>query len=159
MSIKESYDKLLKSKEFKNEGFLCGFFLVSDINDIENSSWQIDFYEEITDTITSYTINNDKIEVSPKSEVFKEEKTKIEELKLEDVKTNFKDILKKAKKLLKKAKEEAAKTIIILQKQDTPVWNISFITKKFNILNIKINATNGKVIENKIVSIIKFKKE
>lgn len=157
-SIKESYNQLLKSKKFKNEGFLCGFFLVSDINEIENSSWQIDFYEESSDTITSY-MTKDEIEVSPKSEIFKEKSTKIEELNLEEVETNFNNTIKKAYNFLKKSKEEATKVIVILQKQNIPTWNISFITKNFNILNIKINATNGKFIDKKIVSIMNFKKE
>ena len=87
-TVKESYEKLIKSKEFKNEGFLCGLFLVSDIKEIDNSAWQIDFYDKDSDTITSYAVA-EKIEVTPKSEIFKEENAEIEELKIEEVKTTL----------------------------------------------------------------------
>src|SRR3989338_502721 len=114
--IKDNYSKLLKSKEFKNSGFLCSIFLMSDINEVDNSKWQIDFYDESSDSITSYYMST-QIEVIPKSKVFKEESTKIEELKLDDVKIEFNEIYEKTNKLLEKYGDKVVKIIVILQNQ------------------------------------------
>ena len=157
-SVKESYDRLLKSKEFSKEGYLCSLFLVSDIKDLKNSNWQIDFYNKDSDTITSY-IMSENIESSPKSEVFKEENSEIEELNIKDVKITFKNAVKKAEEILKKYNEEAVKIIVVLQKQKESIWNISYLTSKFNLINIKINTKDGKLIDEKIISILSFEKE
>lgn len=154
ITIQQSYQRLIKSKEFKGEGVLCSMFFTSDIKEIEESNWQIDFYNKESNTITSYLMGIN-IEVVPNSEIFKEENTDIEDFKIEDVKISFKESLKVAKEHLK---EEATKIIVILQKQKDIMWNISFVTKNFNLLNIKIDAINGKVIEEKLVSLISFKK-
>ncbi len=157
LTVKESYEKLLKSKEFKHEKFLCSILLISDINNIEKAAWQIDFYNEDSDTVNTYTIG-DEVEASPESKIFKDGKTKIERLQLDEVKTDFNEIYDHALDILKKHKENAVKVIIILQKQKHVLWNILFITKGFNILNIKIDAEDGKVIEEKITSFVKFEK-
>ena len=157
LTIKESYHKLLKSKEFKHEKFLCSALLISDINNIEKSLWQIDFYNEDSDTVNTYTIGDD-IEVNKESKIFKDGKTKIEKLDLDEVKTDFSEIYQHALDILKKHRENAVKVVIILQKQKQTLWNILFITRGFNILNIKIDAEDGKVIEEKITSFVKFEK-
>ena len=157
LTIQESYQKLIKSKEFKKNGSLCSLFFTSDIDDIEKSSWQIDFYNKESDTITSYVVNKN-IEVNQDSEIFKEEATKIEDFKIEDVKIDFREALKTAEDLLKKNKEEATKIIVMLQKQNNISWNISFITKIFNIINIRIDAVNGKILEEKKIPLLEFKK-
>lgn len=157
LTIQESYQKLIKSKDFKKKGSLCSLFFTSDIEDIEKSSWQIDFYNKESDTITSYVIN-DKIEVNQDLEIFKEKATKIEDLKIEDIKIDFNEALEKAEESLKKNNEEATKIIVILQKQNKTSWNISFITKKFNMINIKIDAVNGKILEEKTIPLLAFKK-
>ncbi|MBI2652931.1 hypothetical protein HYX00_05695, partial [Candidatus Woesearchaeota archaeon] len=39
------------------------------------------------------------------------------------------------------------------------IWNITYITEAFNTLNMKIDASNGKVLEHNLSSIFSFKKE
>ncbi|MBS3152069.1 hypothetical protein J4230_01525 [Candidatus Woesearchaeota archaeon] len=156
-SIKESYEKLLASKEFKHKGFLCGAFLICDIEDINNTEWQIDFYNTESDTITTYLVSK-KIEITDNSKILKKEDVKIEKLNINEIKTSFEDIKNKIENILNKYKETAAKITVILQKQKIPMWNIIYITKKFNILNIKINAENGEVIEEKTVPLVSFER-
>ena len=75
-----------------------------------------------------------------------------------EIKTSFEDIKNKIENILNKYKETAARITVILQKQKIPMWNIIYITKKFNILNIKINAENGEVIEEKTVPLVSFER-
>lgn len=154
----ENYKTLIKSDEFKNEGFFCGAFLICEIENLDKTDWQIDFYNPESDTMTTYLIGKE-IEVTDNSEVFKDDKTrKIEEVKLKEVKTDMKDMKKELDKILKKYNETAEKITVILQNEKTPVWNIIYITKRFNIINIKINAVDGKVIEDKTMNILSFDK-
>ncbi len=155
--LKEDYKRLLESKEFKNKGFLCGAFLICDINELERTPWQIDFYNTNNDTITTYLIEKD-IGIKENSEVFKKEDMKVEELKLDEIKIDFETLKKKIQYILEMHDEQAEKITIILQTQEFPTWNIIYITRKFNLLNIKINAVDGKIIEEKIVPLLSFEK-
>ena len=155
--LKNAYKDLIHSQEFKNSGFLCGAFLMCNIEELEQTNWQLDFYNKESDTITSYFMEND-IKVAENSEIFKEEGKEIEELKLEDVKTNFEDIKKQLDEILEKRNESVVKITIIVQKQIHPIWNILYITKKFNLLNIRINAIDGKLIDEKTVPLLSFEK-
>ena len=157
-SIKESYDRLLNSKEFKNEGFLCSVFLMTNAVDLEKSNWQIDFYEEKSQKIISYTMDK-TIKVEPKAEVFKEENKEIEKLDLTEIKVDLHESITKSKMLLNKYKEEPTTIIIVLQKQGQTIWNISYVTKKFNLLNVKIDAITGVILEEKLASLLSFKKD
>jgi hypothetical protein len=56
-------------------------------------------------------------------------------------------------------KENIVKTILILQKMEKTIWNINSITKTFNILNIKIDAATGDILEHEIKNPIAFKKK
>ncbi len=155
--IKNSYERLIKSEIFKHEGFLCGAFLMCDIKDLDKTDWQIDFYNKNKDTITTYLIGKE-IEATNESEVFKTEKMTVEELDLKEVKMDFSDIQKKLQYILETKDEIAVKITIILQHQNIPIWNVIYITKKFNLLNIKMNATNGELIEEKLVNLLSFEK-
>ncbi len=155
--LKNNYQKLIKSKEFKHKGFLCGAFIICDIENIDSTPWQLDFYDKKADTITSYTLG-DKIEVTEDAKVFKEENTKIEELDFKNIKIDFDDLKKKLQEILSSRNETPVKITIILQVQKFPVWNIIYITKKFNLLNIKVNAKDGVVLEEKIVPLLSFEK-
>ncbi|MBI2148805.1 hypothetical protein HYU23_03930 [Candidatus Woesearchaeota archaeon] len=155
--LREDYKILKNSEEFKNYGFLCGAFLICNIEEIDKTPWQIDFYNKKNDTITTYLIDK-KIEVTDDSKILKDEKTEIEELNLNDVKIDFEDIKEKLDNILKKYNETAVKITIILQTQKFPIWNVIFITKKINIINVKINAINGSVVEDNMVPLITVEK-
>lgn len=155
--IKASYERLLKSEEFKPEGFLCGAFIICNLEDLNKTHWQIDFYKKESDTMTTYLMA-EKIEKTNEAEVFKTENMKVEELKLDEIKKDYEDIEKKLKLLLEDKDEIPVKITIILQKQGVPIWNFIYITKKFNLVNIKIDGINGEVIEEKLVNLLSFEK-
>jgi len=158
-SIKDSIKKLQSSNEFKKykkDFYLSSCFLIYD--QIENAKWQLDFYNKNTKEIICFTIS-DKIEVKTPQEIFQKEKKDLEELKLDLIKTGFKKTLEIIEKLRKEkySHETPTKTIVILQ-NTKPVWNITYLTASFKILNVKIDATNGEIIEEKLESVMEFKK-
>ena len=155
--LKNDYKRLLKSKEFNNNGFLCGAFLICELNNLEKTDWQIDFYDEKKDTITSYVVG-EKIEVSENSKIFKEEGKTIEELKLEKLKVDIKDALRKCEIILKQHEEKETQVIIILQNDKGIKWNISYVTQKFNLINIKIDAETGELVNQNIISMLSWGK-
>ena len=67
-----------------------------------------------------------------------------------------KDFLTKIEKIIsnlideKYNGEESTKKIIILQQFEAPTWNITYVTSAMNVLNVKIDATNGKIISEKL---------
>ena len=53
--------------------------------------------------------------------------------------------------------EKITKEIIILQQKEVPYWNITYITSGLNVFNIKLNAIDGNIIEQKFENIMNFK--
>ncbi len=151
--LKKEYERLTKSKVFNKKGFLCSIFAMCDDKQ-DSPEWQIDFYSKKEDAITSYLMKQD-IKIIENSEIFKKENVKIKKLNLEDVKISYEEIPKLTKKFLDK--EKLVKAIIILQQNTAPLWNLSYITDSFNLINIKINAENGKILEQTKSSLLSFK--
>ena len=112
--IKESYERLLSSSEFKNEGVLCSFFLNCELGVEDSSPWQIDFYNKDSDTITSYIVG-DSISVSDNSKIFKKDSSPLEKLSLSDVKFDFSACLKKSHSLLKNINESVRRDFEVFQ--------------------------------------------
>jgi len=149
--IKDFLKKIKKSKEFKDwyeknkDSYLASIFYSKDI--------QIDLYSPKKDNMTSFTIVNGNVNLET-SEIFRKEKTEIKELKLDEIKLD----LEKVKEIISKiVKEETTKEIIILQHLEVPVWNITYVTKSMNIINVKVNAISGKIVSKHIENILNFK--
>lgn len=154
--IKKEYKRLANSKQFKNKGYFCGAFIMSDAENLSNSQWQIDFYNEENSKITTYLMQ-EEIEVTDNADIFKEEKTEMKEITIENINIDADKAISIAKYHLEKNNEEAVKVIIILQQEDIPIWNISYMTKKFNLLNMKISAEDGKLIQETTTPLLSFK--
>lgn len=137
------YIGIIKESElFQKDLYLCSCFAIDD-------TWQVDFYSKKAKAITSFVVNNKKAEIlNENSKIFQKENVDLEELNLEEVKID----LPEAQKILETAKQQLcpgdkiARTITILQKIKVPIWNLTYLTNNFNVLNIKINAENGNII-------------
>ena len=94
--------------------------------------------------------------------MFKEENTTVKKLGLSEVKLNLSQALEAALKVKndKYMQEIVIKKIILLQNLEKygNIWNVTFVTKAFKTLNIKINANDGAVLEDGIISVIEFEK-
>jgi len=140
--IKEQYQRLIK--ELNPKPFLINVSII-------DNQLQFDYYNH--EIITSY-IMKDKIEII-KDKIYKKPTTEIKELNLGKIKITLNQALEITNKELN---DQVQRKIIILQNLDEPTWNISYITTSFKILNIKINAINGKIINKTYESILALKK-
>ncbi|MBT3395084.1 hypothetical protein HOA59_03255 [archaeon] len=156
--LKNTIEKVKECEDFANwksehqEGYLVSAFYNNKIGE-----WQTHYYDPANDVMAVFNIENDVISIDS-DEIFRKEKTKINELRLEDIKIESVDEL--IKKLVdeKYNSEEEANKIIIIQQKEFPVWNVTYVTKALNVLNVRINAITGEIIEEHFESIMNFKK-
>ena len=163
--LKEDFKKLLDTKElkdFKKESphayFISAFLMIESL-DVKDVKWQIDFYDSETCKASTFSFNNGIVEYKTGEEILQKKKEDIEEVKLEKTKINFDEVIEIIHKFRKKKypEEKAQKIIVILQNfKKHLIWNITYITVNLNLLNFKVDAVNGKVIESKMEPLIKF---
>ncbi len=155
MSFKDKVKKIKDSDVFKNlrkKLYLCSCFSIDD-------DWQYDFYDKKSKKMTSFKIDGGVRLLETESKVFQKEKVDIEKLNLDKVKVDLSEALLKIDKIKKKrvSSEDINKKIVILQCIKVPLWNISYLTTSFNILNVKINANSGELISEKFESLLNFR--
>ena len=164
--IQEVYKKLQESPEFKEwkklnpNSFLAHAFVMLEHNNV--SEWQFGYYLPDKDRIVTFFMMKE-VKASPESKIFKD-KNEIKELDMKLVKIDFMDALKKAKTLQEKkySSQSPINIVAILQKikvnsKWSQVWNITFVTKSFNTLNIKVDSGNGKILSHRLTSIFDFR--
>ena len=167
MDLKPALEKLKQTQDFKqwakgnkNDYFSYGFKIVQEMGP---DDWQLGFYNRKKDRITTFVFTGGNIQIRPKEEIFKKQDMKVNEVDINKVKLTFDDAVNAAEKFQQKnfPKDKSIKTITILQNIPKlgSVWNITYITEAFNTLNMKIDASSGKIIENSISSIFSFRKE
>lgn len=154
--LKSSLEKIKDSNEFREwksahiRGYLADVFFNDDIV-------QFDFYDPETDKMTSFRFEDDVV-FSEESEVFRKEKKEIKELSLDLVKVSLDRVEELIEKLMDNdyKDEGIQKKLVILNMIDFPVWNVTYVTTKLNVLNVKVNAASGEIIEHKSESIFNF---
>ena len=167
MDLKPALKKLEKDSCFKewynkNRGtYLSYAFKIPQ--EMGSDEWQLGFYDEKKDKIATFVIAGDEVNIRAEEEIFKKEEMKVNKVELDMVKLTFDSVINKANDFQKNKfpKDKSMKTIAILQNISGfgNIWNITFITEAFNTLNIKIDASNGKILEHIISSIFAFRKE
>lgn len=165
MDIKELIVKIKKSDAYlkwddKDESYLAHIFKMLD--EINKNEYQVGFYNLKNRKITTFIFNEelDTIQIHPESETFKETEEHIKKLDLEKVKFSSLEALEKVNKFKeeKYSMHPVDKSFFIVQNLDKgQVWNFTFITKTFHVLNIKIDSEEGNVIEDEINSVFEFK--
>ena len=151
--LKKIVENVENSEEFKKikyQIYLCSLF---NIVDKTEGNWQVDYYSVENDKIVSFVVEKDAIK-SEESKIFKEKDAKIAKLDLNEVKIDLKEALKKVNDIHKNKyqNETVNKKIVILQVINKPLWNITYITAGFNIINFKLNAVSGELISDNISS-------
>ncbi len=162
MEIKKIVEKLEGTSEFKEwhkenkKSYLAHLYKIVD--DATKGIWQIGYYNE-NNTITTFVIEEDDIKIIPEQEIFQKIKKKVWELDLKDVKLDIAKALDIAKKFQKKdyPMNEALKIMVVLQNvADNTIYNISYMTKSFNTLNMKIDSSDGKVLSHELIPMMQF---
>ncbi len=163
MIIKTKYESLLESEIFRKwkennpETYLAHAFAILDNK--SDGEWQFGYYNFTSGLMTSFFMKEEGITYSPETEVFKKEETTVSELYMEDIKIDFKEALSIVDTLIRQkySSEQPAKNIVLLQAIDIgAIWNISIMTLHFNVLNVKIDAGDGRILEDKLVSAMDF---
>ena len=154
----KSFYKLINSDQFKlwknkhKNAYLCSCFTILDNEKWDK--WQFDYYLPKINKITSFIVKN-KISIQENQRIFERSKNKLNKINLEEVRFTLEQSLNL---INKKYKDKIFnKKIIILQKLDYLAWNISLVTNDFNLINLKINASNGKIMEETSSSLLQFK--
>ena len=166
MELKLALKKLEESQDFKkwrrenkNTCFSYAFKIPQEML----NEWQLGFYDKKKDKITTFIINGDNVNIRPEEDIFKKEETKVNEVQLDKVKLTLDNALAKANEFQKKnfPKDKSIKTIAILQNIPNlgNIWNITYVTETFNILNMKIGASNGKILKYNLSSVFSFRGE
>jgi hypothetical protein len=154
--LKELNDSdVFKKFEKENKGYyLAHGFIQLDDKFVPKSPWQIGYYSNKKDNLAVFEVNPTKFIDFEKA--FKEE-GKIPELK--DVKS-----LKKTKEIFDMLKQNLSTKykdqfpssfLLIIQVIDgVTVFNITTVTKSFNMINTRFNGESGEIILDKINSIL-----
>ena len=161
MDIQDEYDTLTQSDEYTtfnsvpNDFYLVHVYRMMDAK--VAGKIEFGFYSAEKDRMVIFETNPAK--KHDEEEVFKDSRT-IHELDLETVKISMDDALSIAEKTRqeKYKSEMIYKTIIILQNLGTQVWNITLVSLSFNIINIRIDAETGVVMESNIHNIMSLGK-
>lgn len=163
MEIIKVLERLEESKEFKEwkkknkNSFLAHVFKMLD--EANRDDWQVGYYNK-DDTITTFILTPNDIKIAETENIFKKPEAKIQELDKEKIKVDITKALETAEKTqAKEYKQETPfKIITILQKLDIgQVYNITYITQSFKVLNFKIDCSNGKVLKKMLQPIMNFK--
>ncbi len=167
MDVKPALKKLEESNDFrkwhvKNKStYLSYAFKIPQ--EMGPEEWQLGFYNKAKDKITTFVVKADSIDIRPEEDIFKKEETEVNEIQLDKIKLTFDKAIEAANEFQQKSypKDKSIKTIAILQNISGVgnVWNLTYVTESFNTLNMKIDASNGKVLEHNIASVFSFRKE
>src|SRR3989344_7597744 len=142
--------ELFKEWEKGHRGaHLCGVFMMCKVDEVDNGVWQIDFL--LKNRITSFIMEND-IKMIDAQELFNKD-SKINELDIKKVKVPLHNAISLATKVIKEkySNESLEKIIIVLQNY---LWNITYVTSSFSILNFRISTSDGKIIEDKLTPLL-----
>lgn len=177
----ENSSEFSKWRKSNANAFLSSMFcMVSDIVQLASApEWLLSYYDAADDTFTTFsTIGAQK---ATKEQAFKKGRT-LPQLNAKSVKIGIKGCIKLAEgvRSRKYRGESPTRIIAILQpltanelgassgnrnsgseeksrqEEVKTVWNITYITASYNVLNIKIDAETGKVLADSISGVMDF---
>lgn len=159
MNIKQITKNVQEDKEFlswkeKNpSSILVHVFVMLD--DANKDMLQIGYYDEAKEKITTIIWDNGKVSIVPEQEILKSG-DKIIELNPEEIKISVEEALEIVEKeRTKKMPEPIMKKFFIIQNSEHgAIYNITFFSQALRTLNMKILASNGKVIHSDVKKLI-----
>jgi len=158
--VLESSSKFKSWRENNKKAYLSYIFKTFEKND--NDDWQLGYYEPDNDALATFTVTKSNVELQDNQEVFKKTEKKVPKLEIEKVTIGYGKAQEIAKTFQKESykNEIAGKIIIILQNLESygQIWNITYVTLAFNTLNIKIDASSGKVLHHELSSLLNLAK-
>lgn len=146
LDIFKEFDRLGSSLVFKK--FLRdfpGYYLVHVLVPDSFDSLEFGFFNSSKNKMVVF--RGDPFVMGPEEDVFKEGRT-ISKLDLSKVSVSLGDVLKGADEVLKKefSAEVVNKRIIILQTISCQVWNLTFVCKSLNVINLRFDAESFELL-------------
>lgn len=135
----------------KNPGYYLSNVFFSESGPLDD--WQVSYYDEATDRIVTFTV--EPLAHSEPQEVFKPHGT-VAPLEMKTVGVGLEEAHALATRILADnfANEQVVRTIAILQRLDVPLYNFTFVTRSFNIINLKIDAASGLLKSQNVHSVL-----
>lgn len=163
MDYQTAYQQLTGSTLFQNwkkshSGVYLSHLYSGLTNDFSLGIWEIGFYHPDHDTITTFVVDKE-ISKKPEEGIFKKGGV-VDELSLSQVTVNQQQALRQYLELYQKKYSRLAllKGFLVLQTLDEqPLWNVSFVTREFTVLNVKIDAANGEVLHDELITVAERK--
>ena len=153
----EASDEYVRWKKHNKETYLTHALNIMDGQSF--GDWQLGYFNKKSNKITVFELG-DRISISPESEVFKKEETAVKPLDKKKIKVDLKKVLDTANTLVQKKYPQilAQKIVIILQNLELgQVWNLTYISKSFEVLNIKISSEKGNVLSHDLKPLFEFR--
>ena len=165
MKLKDVLERVEGSKVFEywkkdnEESYLSSFFKIIEAED--KNWWQLDFYNPKKDKMTSFVAEKEIKLVGKDSKIFKREHDQVSELSLDNVNVDEKKAVQITLDLLKDKYDNAkvTKKIVILQNVQSIIWNISLLTPTLKLLNVRIDADSGAVLEDSYKNMLEFRSQ
>ncbi|MEM4282415.1 MAG: hypothetical protein QXU88_01100 [Candidatus Woesearchaeota archaeon] len=160
MEPKSALSRLEASPQLRNwrqahtDSFLVHAFVMLD--EANKDIVQFGFFDPKKGSITTFMVTPEEIYLLPESEILKTGSS-ILPLKMSEVRLDAKKVISLAEEYLKRhhPREQPIKSFYILQRLDIGcVFNITYVTASFKILNIKMSASTGKILRHSFESLV-----
>ena len=152
VSEAEATGDYLEWKKSNPSAYLTSVFAM--FSEDHEKEWLVNYYNPGNSAITSFSVAGKR----NSEEAFKKGES-IHELKLAEVKIGEPEAMERAKKELmgKHPGNIAQKTVVVLQKPESvAVWNVTFITSSFKVVNVKVSAAEGEIVSSSASSVSDF---
>ncbi len=152
MEFKEELKKLKKSdlyKDIDENAYLTHVSMMEE--DKSKSGWEFGFYNPLTKKVS--VIESNPLKLREPDDILNRDGD-VEELDLDKVKISVDQLNELVDKVAKKENVSLiTKKILILQKIKKTIWNITYLTKDYNLLNVRIDAENGALLHSEFHSV------
>lgn len=150
--VQSAIEASLLFQKWKKEhhAYLVHFFLMDE-------KIQVGYYDEKADSIVTF-VQEKEVTKAEDKEIFKQEK-KIAPLDMGLVKITVQEAVQKVEAIQKQKYpgDMVSKKIIVLQTLgNIPTYNMTLITMTFKMINIRVDAGTGNVLEEKMQPIMDF---
>ncbi|MEM4267509.1 MAG: hypothetical protein QXK37_01625 [Candidatus Woesearchaeota archaeon] len=155
MLVTDIVEQVEKSQTYTSWEGRENFYLVH-LFYMTGHNWQVGYYNKGTGRIVTFEANGG-VKRLEESDVFQDSPLPLSRLNVESVKIDYKDAVEKAKIVAEKhfPHEHIDKEIAVLQETKQGVlYNITFLTRSFKMLNIKIDADKSEVLHYELHSLM-----
>ena len=153
LSTLEDSEVFLGWKRDHSKAYLSHFFVQVSSNLELKSAWEIGYYNPEDEKVSTFSLDDDnEFFLKGSDDVFKKDESKVEELKLDNIKVTYEEATDKLRELVPKEFPGIMSILgdgfVILQViKGKKTWNLTLVTQKLTMVNLKIDTEKGKLIK------------